>query len=745
MVKKLLPILFLIISILIFFYPALAEGTFISTGLQFSDLMPFNYPLKHWYKEMITSGNFPFWTNLIGSGYPLFAEGQVGVLYPFHLLLFSFLPTLTAFNLNIILHFLISGVFTFIFCRISLKRSIEASLLAALAYSLSGFMMTHLHQVNIILVVSYLPLLLFLTDRLVTTKKYYFGFLLSLALALQILAGFLQLFYYTTLIVVFYFILINYLFPEKKEQKTSFKSALVFFIAILIGIGMTTVQLLPTWELTKYSQRSSGLTFEASTSTDWPLDSLLMFINPRMVDIYLPTPDFHPLNPNSVNYNVVYGYIGVIPLVLAFLGILFNLKNRHTVIFTVLLLGAIIFGLGSQTQLFTIFWSIIPGMKFFREPVKILFLIEFCLAVLAGFGLDFVRSRLSNLRNLGYLKRGIGTIILFIVFLDLYFNNGARINQVVNAKEWFEKPPAASFLEDELNKENFKIYSCGTGNLDYAQAKNTAVQADLKNILIANFNLLFQIPSSQEWVGLFYQPLVDLNEQGFGIETKKGEIMVSLQTKKSLSMQNVKYVICNLPITDSDFLLKKEIKMSKPVNYLIFMNNQKAVIPTQKIYLYEYRRFLPRAYFVSKARMMTDKKQILAEIMKEDFKPEEEVVIERSGGEKMVLNNQQLTINNSRVTLKEDKENEVDIQVENIEDGYLVLHDIYYPGWKVFDNGIESKIMRANYAFRAVELAPGLHQMKFTYEPTYWKIGIMVSGLALTLTLIGLGLIKDQP
>jgi len=43
----------------------------------------------------------------------------------------------------------------------------------------------------------------------------------------------------------------------------------------------------------------------------------------------------------------------------------------------------------------------------------------------------------------------------------------------------------------------------------------------------------------------------------------------------------------------------------------------------------------------------------------------------------------------------------VEIKLSMKESGYLVLNDIYYPGWKAYLNGNEIPIMRANYLFRA--------------------------------------------
>src|SRR3972149_8713493 len=151
--SELIPLGFLLSLLLIFFSPILFLGeTFLGSGLIYSDLMTLNYPLKQLLAQSLKEGNLPFWTTLIGNGTPIFAESQIGALYPFHLLLFKFLPTLPAFNLNLFLHFLLAALGTYFFCRVSLRLGWASCLLAALSFSLSGFMIMRLQQSNIVLV-----------------------------------------------------------------------------------------------------------------------------------------------------------------------------------------------------------------------------------------------------------------------------------------------------------------------------------------------------------------------------------------------------------------------------------------------------------------------------------------------------------------------------------------------------------------------------------------------------------------
>jgi hypothetical protein len=75
--------------------------------------------------------------------------------------------------------------------------------------------------------------------------------------------------------------------------------------------------------------------------------------------------------------------------------------------------------------------------------------------------------------------------------------------------------------------------------------------------------------------------------------------------------------------------------------------------------------------------------------------------------------------------------NQIDITANGI--GWLVLSEINYPGWRVYMDGKESKIVTVDGIFRGVFLSDGPHQIVFRFFPVSLVIGIC---LALTGWLI---------
>lgn len=731
--KELLPIIFLVLSLLPLFWPALTGQTFIASGMHGSDLMLFNYPLKAWYHELLLAGQLPFWTNLLGNGFPIMAEGQIGIFYPFHLALFYFLPTLLAFNLNIFLHFVMAAIFTYLLARQTLKLGHLGSILASLVYTLSGFLILHIQQLNIDLVIAYLPLNFLLVEKIYQEKRWLWAFLLSLVFGLQILAGNIELFYYCLLFSGLFFLGLVFTSSERQVKR----AAILFLFAGVLSLGLTMVQILPTLEFLKHSTRKGGVSFETSASSSWPLETLAIFINPRPFNIYqpdLPLISGKPPLPNIFN---VYGYVGLLPLALAFLAILTHFRQKEVFILTIITLFAFIFSLGKVTQVFALFWEVIPGMKFFRYPVKALFLIEFGLALLSGFGLEhllsFIRRKKPQILTLSFW---VGTAIILLSLADLYFNNVSR-QPTIEAKSWFETSETVSFLKEEQKKGYFRIRSFSLNDFDEKDATDYKLQKEIQNLVYVDFNLIYEVPSSQALFAAFLEPQSLLDFQSLPAMVE-GKLTLPEKMKKALLLQQVKYFLSPFPVEDQDFVLKKSVPFLRPVNHYTFFvspdgTRRTEKIPAEAIYLYENQKTLPQFFLVPKARFIEEKEKILDYILSPEFNPDEEVVLE----EPIDFGSKILSKADGEMVKYE--EQEVDLKVEQDGDGFLVLGDTYYPGWKAYLDNQPVKIYQANLAFRAISVPAGKHKVRFIFEPTYFKIGLSIS--LLSLLVVGSGMI----
>ena len=77
-------------------------------------------------------------------------------------------------------------------------------------------------------------------------------------------------------------------------------------------------------------------------------------------------------------------------------------------------------------------------------------------------------------------------------------------------------------------------------------------------------------------------------------------------------------------------------------------------------------------------------------------------------------------------------------------EGYVVLLETYDPGWRVRVGGERRPLLRANGAFRAVRVPPGLHRIEMTYRPPAVMAGAGIT-LAGTAALAVLFLGRRRP
>jgi hypothetical protein len=87
-------------------------------------------------------------------------------------------------------------------------------------------------------------------------------------------------------------------------------------------------------------------------------------------------------------------------------------------------------------------------------------------------------------------------------------------------------------------------------------------------------------------------------------------------------------------------------------------------------------------------------------------------------------------------TVTDYRPNHVSLNVEEGLGGWLVLADVWFPGWTCTIDGQPSAIHRADYLFRAVRLPDGAHQVVFTFAPASYRWGRLLSATAFAALIV---------
>ena len=193
----------------------------------------------------------------------------------------------------------------------------------------------------------------------------------------------------------------------------------------------------------------------------------------------------------------------------------------------------------------------------------------------------------------------------------------------------------------------------------------------------------------------------------------------------------------------------------------LVVSNQFRLVHSGDVKVYENLSNLPRAFVVHRARVIEDDEMAIAAMRDGAFLPGEEAILssgrplegaaegvddERASASDDALARFKGRIfpygraSASEVRIASYQPERIVIEAELAAKGYLILSDTYYPGWRVWVDGNEEEIHRADYLFRAVYLSKGKHLIEFVYDPASLKIGAAISLVTVFSLALGLGL-----
>ena len=387
MISKLKPYFFpLLISIacyIYFFFPLIQSDNLIYSG---GDSVRLHYASRLYLYDNLTNQQFPFWTERMFEGYPIFSDLERGYQnLPNVILVYLFGP----FNSYKLLHFvtyLIGSVSLYLLVKPKLDKVIFF-LPINLIYFFSFMMLIHQQHFNIILTFYLLPLIIYLTDLYCKKVNYRIPILLSFIYYFCITLGSLQSVLIVLAIQLIYFCLYSELSAIKP-----------FIISFFI---LTTLLSLPSlytfYQIYINSQRS---VINISGAGNLDIYLLIQAIYPFSYGIenfYLEQIDsLYRKNEHSM-------YMGISAI---FVSIYALLSTKLTKVKVLTILVICFFILSN--------FLLLPPFSLFRYWVRSEFALLFLFCILLT---DFYSSNNSILKVKKYLVAILLTLIAFIPIL----------------------------------------------------------------------------------------------------------------------------------------------------------------------------------------------------------------------------------------------------------------------------------------------------------------------------------------
>ncbi len=142
--------------------------------------------------------------------------------------------------------------------------------------------------------------------------------------------------------------------------------------------------------------------------------------------------------------------------------------------------------------------------------------------------------------------------------------------------------------------------------------------------------------------------------------------------------------------------------------------------------VYENMNAFERAYFVENVLDELPAKKVVSMIQNADADLKRCALTE----EKL----SQTSFEKGKVVSSYFQDNKIILNVETGNEGFLVLTDNFYPGWKVYADGEESQIYKVNGAQRGVLInGNGKHQVEFLFRPFSFYYGICTSLICMAI------------
>lgn len=712
------------------------------------------YPLRLIASEMIKKVQLPLWNPYNASGTPLLAIMHPGYLTPFGIF-FLFLSPTIAWTFYIMLQPLVLGIAMYWYGKM-LKLSDKASLFSSVVLMLSGFVIVRLEYGEFLYVLTGLPLLLGIVERKKVNRRDKSIIGIPFLVFFMMISGQPHMIAYTLLVFAAYTVL-----------------SLGFFDAVylgglsLLGIGMSAIQLLPSFELYRLS------TINQQTST-FIFDRFLLPIS-HLITIIIPNyfgnqATYNYFGPHD--YTETIAYVGSIPVSLAILA--WWKGKMHTVV-TFFIFVAII------TTFTTIDWVGARLLFFLPIPVlssdvpsRVFVLTTFSIAILSGFGFSYwekltrKESRLFAFVAIAIvvvigistafvyflhvpcptvnvpqcrmvsLRTGLVEAFIFILFVGLTLF-------VVRAKSFLHKVfrwmpliliagvglyNAAKFLPFSPKGTVFPNVEVITA-LQKVSGFNRYFSIG-EGVMRTNVTSIFGLYSPEYFDPLHirrYAELVSFANAGdkrLGVTRSDVLLTSDASVSAEVDVRRNRF----LDLTSTRYLVGK-------INEVETTNNNSLVWEDSQWRILSRASTLPRMYMVYKSETLRGDDQLLSRLFDPQFNVFNTIVLETDPPAGVTTSE---LLQPSNVLITRYLDNLVESEVVASQAGFLVLTDTWYPGWKAYVDGKETPIMRTNYTFRGVVVPEGKHEVVFSYEPKSVRVGLgitLISSLFVLLFSLG--------
>ena len=729
--------LFFILVLGVFFYPAVLQNKLIYSGdLTGSDLLELNIPRRVLTSNAVRDGEIPLWEPKLGCGLPLLAEGQSAPFYPTTIPLYLTFSITRASNLNILSTLLIALLGSYALIRAYKIHSLPA-VLGAVSFGLGGIFIFRLKHLNLIQVIAWLPWSLFaLRCWWLTGRRGYLP-LFILSGVMQILAGHPHACYICWLTCYIYGLVLYWEQPRQPNTGRTWYHLLgIMLISSAAAILLCSIQLLPTWELTKISTRSAAVSWDELRVYPLKIKHFLTLIYP----FYFGSPADGSFNRDINNEGLFWDnavYFGVIPFLTAATAVLWPVPKRKLYPVLGLTLLFAWSALGPSGGIYWLFWKLCPLFNLFRFPSRLLIPAVCFAGIAAAWGCQCLYDCLCR-RGGRRTASAVCVILIALTLAELF--NANRLYQCYLPSSWENAPaplallgsrervfaPTYIFTWDKIlghrgwyRNEDRVCHNINTMAPDLAAIWGVDCPSD--RIVFDGGNELWHYFDVQAW---------QFSNIGSSFETNNGELQsfdIFPGLIPWLRLQSISHVVSFVPLRNPG---------TNPgiAGAVVFRDPQHPELPP--LYIYALRSPQPKARLISPE--LTEELPEYAKFIRDNY-PSYQAgsLYEPSEGGCSPI---------GTAAIQHEGHNSLTISTECSRDSFLIVSNTYHPNWRIsIDDSPPVPVTRVNYAFQGAPVPAGRHQITLRFTSPAFDLGWKISAAVLLFLLAACGRIIFKP